>query len=90
MIRTAGALSVRSSHGWSADAARFDERSLVSCAGLVPVWSLAGQTGLVPLLARVRFRTSKVRSGAVNPAGQAGLCHRRDDRRGGLASTSWT
>jgi hypothetical protein len=36
----------------------------------VPVWSLAEQTGLVPLLARVRFRTSKVRSGAVNPAGK--------------------
>jgi hypothetical protein len=61
---------VRSLHGWSADAARFDERSLVSCAGLVPVWSLAEQTGLVSLLGRVRFRTSKVRSGAVNPAGK--------------------
>ena len=61
---------MRSSHGWSADAARFDERSLVSCAGLVPVWSLVEQTGLVSLLARVRFRTSKVPSGAVNPAGK--------------------
>ncbi len=61
---------MRSLHGWSADAARFDERSLVSCAGLVPVWSLAEQTGLVSLLGRVRFRTSKVRSGAVNPAGK--------------------
>ena len=70
MIRSTGALSVRSSHGWSVDAARFDERSLVSCAGLVPVWSLATQTGLGPLLGRVRFRASKVRSGAVNPAGK--------------------
>jgi hypothetical protein len=42
----------------------------VSCAGLVPVWSLAEQTGLVPLLGWVRFRASKVRSGAVNPAGK--------------------
>jgi hypothetical protein len=61
---------VRSSHGWSVDAARFDEQSLVSCAGLVPVWSLAEQTGLPGLLERVRFATSKVRSGAVNPAGK--------------------
>src|ERR687893_950399 len=68
MIRVPGALSVRSSHGWSLDAARFDEHSLVSCAGLVPVWSLAEQTGLAALLGRVRFRASKVRSGAVNPA----------------------
>jgi hypothetical protein len=50
MIRIAGAPSVRSSHRWSVDAARFDERSLVSCAGLVPVWSLAEQTGLPRLL----------------------------------------
>ncbi|MBV8993855.1 MAG: IS1380 family transposase [Pseudonocardiales bacterium] len=61
---------MRSLHGWAADAARFDEQSLVSCAGLVPVWSLAEQTGLVSLLDRVRFRSSKVRSGAVNPAGK--------------------
>jgi hypothetical protein len=55
MIRISGALSVRSSHGWSADAARFDERSLVSCAGLVPVWSLAEQTGLMSLLGGFGF-----------------------------------
>lgn len=61
---------MRSSHGWSVDAARFDEQSLVSCAGLVPVWSLAEQTGFIGLLERVRFQTSKVRSGAVNPAGK--------------------
>jgi hypothetical protein len=42
----------------------------VSCRGLVPMWSLAEQTGLTGLLERVRFRTSKVRSGAVNPAGK--------------------
>ena len=61
---------MKSSHGWSVDAARFDEQSLVSCAGLVPVWSLAEQTGLTALLERVRFQVSKVRSGAVNPAGK--------------------
>jgi hypothetical protein len=49
---------------------RFDEQSLVSCAGLVPVWSLAEQTGLTGLLERVRFQRSKLRSGAVNPAGK--------------------
>lgn len=61
---------MRSLHGWSVDAARFDEQSLVSCAGLVPVWSLAEQTALAAVLGRVRFRASKVRSGAVNPVGK--------------------
>lgn len=63
---------MRSSHEWALDAPRFDERSLVSCAGLVPVLELAAQTGLEPLLARVRFKASKVRSGGVNPAGKLG------------------
>jgi hypothetical protein len=44
----------------------------VSCAGLVPVLELAEQTGLEQLLGRVRFRESKVKSGAVNPAGKLG------------------
>jgi hypothetical protein len=63
---------VRSSHVWSVNAARFDELNLVSCAGLVPVLALAEQTGLESLLARVRFKTSKVRSGGVNPGGKLG------------------
>jgi hypothetical protein len=54
------------------DAPRFDEPNLVSCAGLVSVLELAVQTGLEPLLARVRFKTSKVKSGGVNPAGKLG------------------
>lgn len=68
------------SHGWSADAPRFDERSLVSCAGLVPVLALAEQARLTSTLAeRVRFHGTRVRSGAANPAGKltaiiAGLC----------------
>jgi hypothetical protein len=61
---------VRSSHVWALDAPRFDEQSLVSCAGLVPVLALAEQTGLESLLARVVFRSSTVRSGTVNPAGK--------------------
>jgi hypothetical protein len=39
---------------------------------LVPVLALAEQTGLEPLLARVRFKASKVKSGGVNPAGKLG------------------
>ncbi|PZS38099.1 MAG: IS1380 family transposase [Pseudonocardiales bacterium] len=54
------------------DAARFDDPNLVSCAGLVPVLGLAEQTGMEDLLKRVRFMTSKVKSGAVNPAGKLG------------------
>jgi hypothetical protein len=46
---------VRFSHVWALDAPRFDEQSLVSCAGLVPVLALAEQTGLKSLLARVVF-----------------------------------
>jgi hypothetical protein len=70
---------VQLSHGWSVDAPRFDEPNLVSCAGLVPVLGLAEWTGLPGLLARVRFGRSRVRSGAVNPAGKltaiiAGMC----------------
>jgi Transposase DDE domain group 1 len=61
------------------DAPRFDELNMVSCAGLVPVLGLAERTGLAGLLARVRFGRSRVRSGAVNPAGKltaiiAGMC----------------
>jgi hypothetical protein len=61
MIRIPGALSVRSSHVWSVNAPRFEKSNLVSCARLVLVLALAEQTGLEPLLARVRFQASKVR-----------------------------
>ena len=63
---------MRSSHVWSVDAPRFDDPNLVSCAGLVPVLALAEQTGLEPVLARVRFKVSKVKSGGVNPARKLG------------------
>ncbi len=58
----------------------FDEDSLVSCAGLVPVMTLAEQTGLTRLLAdKVRIKASRIKSGAVNPAPKlatvvAGMC----------------
>ena len=44
------ALSVRVSHRFTLDSAVFDEDNLVSCAGLVPVMTLAEQAGLARLL----------------------------------------
>jgi hypothetical protein len=59
---------VRSSHGWRPDAAVFDDRNLVSAAGLVPLLELAEQTGLSDLLTdHVVFGDERVRSGAANP-----------------------
>ena len=58
----------------------FDDDNLVSCAGLVPVMTLAEHTGLPDLLAeKVRIAESKVKSGAANPAPKlatliAGMC----------------
>jgi hypothetical protein len=47
----------------------FDERNLVSAAGLVPVMELAEQTGLSRLIGeRVDLPSTRVASGAVNPA----------------------
>ena len=49
----------------------FDDESLVSCAGLVPVMGLAERAGLSELIsAKVSITTTKVRSAAVNPAGK--------------------
>jgi len=58
----------------------FDEEHLVSCAGLVPVMSLAEQTGLGRLLGeKVRIAVPRIKSGAANPAPKlatvvAGMC----------------
>ena len=47
----------------------FDDDHLVSCAGLVPVMTLAEQTGLSRLLAdKVRITAPRIKSGAANPA----------------------
>jgi hypothetical protein len=47
----------------------FDDESLVSCAGLAPVMGLAERAGLSELIDdRVRIKTSRVASAAVNPA----------------------
>lgn len=49
----------------------FDDEALVSCAGLVPVMALAERAGLSGLVSdRVSFKTSRVRSAGVNPAGK--------------------
>ena len=47
----------------------FDEDNLVSCAGLVPVMTLAEQTGLPRLLdEKVHITAPRIKSGAANPA----------------------
>jgi hypothetical protein len=58
----------------------FDDDHLVSCAGLVPVMTLAEQTGLNRLFdQKVRIRAPRINSGAANPAPKlatvvAGMC----------------
>lgn len=57
------------SHSFAASSAVFDDDNLVSCAGLVPVMTLAQQAGLSRLLEeKVHISESRIRSGAVNPA----------------------
>lgn len=62
------------------DSAKFDDDNLVSAAGLVPVMSLAEQTGLTRLLTeKVAIVSPRIRSGSVNPAPKlatliAGMC----------------
>lgn len=68
------------SHSFAAGSAVFDDNNLVSCAGLVPVMTLAEQTGLQRLLGeRVRIGTPRIKSGAANTAPKlatvvAGMC----------------
>jgi hypothetical protein len=71
---------VKVSHRFDRDSAVFDDGNLVSCAGLVPVMTLAEQTGLARLLAdKVRSSAPRIKSGAANPAPKlatmvAGMC----------------
>lgn len=68
------------SHTFAAASAVFDEDNLVSCAGLVPVMTLAAQTGLSELLAdKVCIPAPKIKSGSANPSPKlttviAGMC----------------
>lgn len=74
------ALPVKVSHRFTASSAVFDDERLVSCAGLVPVMTLAAQTGLPKLLAdKVHIAAPRVRSGSANPSPKlttviAGMC----------------
>jgi hypothetical protein len=90
---------VQLSHEWRRATAVFDERNLVSSAGLVPVLALAEQTGLSELIAgKVRLASVRVASAGVNPAGKlssvvAGMCAGADSiadleviRSGGMGS----
>jgi len=63
------ALPVQVSHRFCVDSAVFDDDNLVSCAGLVPVMTLAAQTGLGELLAeKVCIAEPRIKSGSANPA----------------------
>ncbi len=62
---------MQSSYTFTAGSAVFDEQNLVSSAGLVPVLEFAEQTGLSRLIDKhVDLPSTRVRSGAVNPAGK--------------------
>lgn len=74
------ALPVQVSHSFAEPSAVFDEERLVSCAGLVPVMTLASQTGLSDLIAnKVRIIDPRIKSGSANPSPKlttviAGMC----------------
>ncbi|MFE3058777.1 IS1380 family transposase [Nocardia sp. NPDC059236] len=56
-------------HTFAGDSARFDDDNLVAVAGLVPVMTLAEQTGLTSMLAdKVAIDSPRIESGAANPA----------------------
>jgi hypothetical protein len=62
---------VQSSDAFTAGSAAFDQQNPVSSAGLVPVLKLAEQTALSrPIGQHVDLPSTRVRSGAVNPAGK--------------------
>jgi hypothetical protein len=71
---------VQVSHRFAVSSAVFDDAHLVSCAGLVPVMTLADQTGLSQLLAdKIRFTCERIRSAAAHPSPKlttliAGMC----------------
>jgi hypothetical protein len=74
------ALPVQVFHRFTLSSALFDDEHLVSCAGLVPVMTLATQTGLSELLAdKVHIAEPRVKSGAANASPKlatviAGMC----------------
>lgn len=86
-------------HRFTAESVVFDDRNLVSLAGLVPVMRLAERTGLGELLAqKVSIAAPRITSGAANPAPKlatliAGMCAGADSiddvdmlRSGGMST----
>jgi hypothetical protein len=75
---------VQVSHNFTSASAVFDDDHLVSCAGLVPVMTLAAQTGLPQLLAdKIDIRVPRIKSGSANPSPKlttviAGMCSGAD------------
>jgi hypothetical protein len=71
---------VKVSHRFDGDSAVFDDGNLVSSAGLVPVMTLAEQTGLTRLLGeKVHISEPRIKSGSANLAPKlatvvAGMC----------------
>ncbi|MEU7632498.1 IS1380 family transposase [Nocardia sp. NPDC049220] len=67
-------------HTFAEGSARFDDDNLVSVAGLVPVMTLAEQTGLTSMLTeKVAIASPRIKSGSANPAPKlatliAGMC----------------
>jgi hypothetical protein len=67
-------------HTFVEGSAMFDDDNLVSVAGLVPVMTLAEQTGLTSMLAeKVAITAPRIKSGSANPAPKlatliAGMC----------------
>ncbi len=81
------ALPVQVSHSFKPDSAVFDDDNLVSCAGLVPVMTLATQTGLSELLAdKVHIAEPRIKSGCGQPGTETShrvrghVCRRRQHR----------
>ena len=75
---------MQSSYMFTVGSAVFDERNLVSAAGLVPVLELAEQTGLSELIGEhvdTAVHSGEIRGG--EPGRQADLDHRRDGLRRG-------
>ena len=68
------------SHRFKADSAVFDDDHLMSCAGLVPVMTLAEQTSLIELLdSKIHITEPRIKSGSADPAPKlatviAGMC----------------
>jgi Transposase DDE domain group 1 len=71
---------VQVSHRFASASAVFDDDRLVSCAGLVPVMTLAAHSGLLELLAdKINIAEPRIKSGSANPAPKlatliAGMC----------------